>query len=70
MKDFGAMLSIELEPTTDILAEVGRRKGDRLVIADLFDLIDQTEIRIGVSVGCAFGPIDGAKVLSWSAPAR
>jgi diguanylate cyclase (GGDEF)-like protein/PAS domain S-box-containing protein len=25
-------------------------------------LIDQTEIRIGVSVGCAFGPIDGATV--------
>jgi len=23
-------------------------------------MIDQTEIRIGVSVGCAFGPIDGA----------
>ena len=25
-------------------------------------LIDQTEIRIGVSLGCAFGPIDGATV--------
>ena len=25
-------------------------------------MIDQTEIRIGVSVGCAFGPIDGATV--------
>ena len=25
-------------------------------------VIDQTEIRIGVSVGCAFGPIDGATV--------
>ena len=25
-------------------------------------LIDQTEIRIGVSIGCAFGPIDGATV--------
>ena len=25
-------------------------------------IIDQTEIRIGVSVGCAFGPIDGATV--------
>ena len=24
--------------------------------------IDQTEIRIGVSIGCAFGPIDGATV--------
>ena len=23
-------------------------------------MIDQTEIRIGVSIGCAFGPIDGA----------
>jgi diguanylate cyclase (GGDEF)-like protein len=25
-------------------------------------VIDQTEIRIGVSIGCAFGPIDGATV--------
>jgi diguanylate cyclase (GGDEF)-like protein/PAS domain S-box-containing protein len=25
-------------------------------------LVDQTEIRIGVSIGCAFGPIDGATV--------
>nr|WP_294846836.1 EAL domain-containing protein [uncultured Sphingomonas sp.] len=25
-------------------------------------LIDQTEIRIGVSIGCAYGPIDGATV--------
>jgi diguanylate cyclase (GGDEF)-like protein len=25
-------------------------------------LIDQTEIRIGVSIGCSFGPIDGATV--------
>src|SRR4029078_13587242 len=25
-------------------------------------LIDQTEIRIGVSIACAFGPIDGATV--------
>src|SRR5947199_8030267 len=25
-------------------------------------IIDQTEIRIGVSIGCAFGPIDGATV--------
>ncbi|WP_324805601.1 EAL domain-containing protein [Sphingomonas sp. LY29] len=25
-------------------------------------MIDQTEIRIGVSIGCAFGPIDGATV--------
>src|SRR4029078_3710735 len=25
-------------------------------------MIDGTEIRIGVSVGCAFGPIDGATV--------
>jgi len=25
-------------------------------------IVDQTEIRIGVSIGCAFGPIDGATV--------
>src|SRR5438874_5384613 len=25
-------------------------------------MVDQTEIRIGVSIGCAFGPIDGATV--------
>src|SRR5437667_10135609 len=25
-------------------------------------MIDQTEVRIGVSIGCAFGPIDGATV--------
>jgi diguanylate cyclase (GGDEF)-like protein len=36
---------------------------DRIIIAiaEPF-LIDGTEIRIGVSVGCAFGPIDGATV--------
>ena len=32
MKKTASRLSIELEPTTDILAEVGRRKGDRIVI--------------------------------------
>ncbi|GLR47917.1 putative bifunctional diguanylate cyclase/phosphodiesterase [Sphingomonas astaxanthinifaciens] len=36
---------------------------DRIIVAigEPF-LIDGTEIRIGVSVGCAFGPIDGATV--------
>jgi diguanylate cyclase (GGDEF)-like protein/PAS domain S-box-containing protein len=36
---------------------------DRIIraIAEPY-MIDQTEIRIGVSVGCAFGPIDGATV--------
>jgi diguanylate cyclase (GGDEF)-like protein len=36
---------------------------DRIVhaIAEPY-VIDQTEIRIGVSIGCAFGPIDGATV--------
>jgi diguanylate cyclase (GGDEF)-like protein len=36
---------------------------DRIIhaIAEPY-LIDQTEIRIGVSIGCAFGPIDGATV--------
>ncbi|MCX6610835.1 MAG: bifunctional phosphopantothenoylcysteine decarboxylase/phosphopantothenate--cysteine ligase CoaBC [Acidobacteria bacterium] len=32
VKKTASRLSIELEPTTDILAEVGRRKGDRIVI--------------------------------------
>ncbi|HEY8591838.1 MAG TPA: EAL domain-containing protein [Sphingomicrobium sp.] len=44
-----------------------RRKVEKLadrIIAAIKEpyLIDQTEIRIGVSVGCAFGPIDGATV--------
>jgi predicted signal transduction protein with EAL and GGDEF domain len=36
---------------------------DRIIkaIAEPY-MIDQTEIRIGVSIGCAFGPIDGATV--------
>ena len=36
---------------------------DRIIraIAEPY-VIDQTEIRIGVSIGCAFGPIDGATV--------
>ena len=32
LKKTSALLSIELEPTSDILAEVGRRKGERVVI--------------------------------------
>lgn len=32
LKKTPSRLTIELEPTTDILAEVGRRKGDRIVI--------------------------------------
>ncbi|HVM21777.1 MAG TPA: EAL domain-containing protein [Sphingomicrobium sp.] len=44
-----------------------RRKVEKLaerIIAAIAEpyIIDQTEIRIGVSVGCAFGPIDGATV--------
>jgi len=44
-----------------------RRKIEQLadrIIATIKEpyLIDQTEIRIGVSIGCAFGPIDGATV--------
>ncbi len=36
---------------------------DRIIIAIAQPyLIDQTQIRIGVSIGCAFGPIDGATV--------
>ncbi|QIK78763.1 EAL domain-containing protein [Sphingomonas piscis] len=36
---------------------------DRIIVAIKEPyLIDQTEIRIGVSIGCAFGPIDGATV--------
>jgi diguanylate cyclase (GGDEF)-like protein/PAS domain S-box-containing protein len=36
---------------------------DRIIqsIAEPY-MVDQTEIRIGVSIGCAFGPIDGATV--------
>ena len=32
MKKTAARLSLELDPTTDILAELGRRKGDRLLV--------------------------------------
>ena len=32
MKKTASRLSVELEPTTDILAEVGSQKGDRIVI--------------------------------------
>jgi diguanylate cyclase (GGDEF)-like protein/PAS domain S-box-containing protein len=44
-----------------------RRKVEKLaerIIAAIKEpyLIDQMEIRIGVSIGCAFGPIDGATV--------
>jgi diguanylate cyclase (GGDEF)-like protein len=44
-----------------------RRKVEKLadrIIAAIREVyvIDQTEIRIGVSIGCAFGPIDGATV--------
>jgi diguanylate cyclase (GGDEF)-like protein/PAS domain S-box-containing protein len=44
-----------------------RRKVEKLadrIIASIREpyIIDQTEIRIGVSIGCAFGPIDGATV--------
>jgi diguanylate cyclase (GGDEF)-like protein len=36
---------------------------DRIIVAIAEPyIIDQTEIRIGVSIGCAFGPIDGATV--------
>ena len=36
---------------------------DRIIVAIKEPyVIDQTEIRIGVSIGCAFGPIDGATV--------
>ncbi len=44
-----------------------RKKVEQLaerIIASIREpyMIDQTEIRIGVSIGCAFGPIDGATV--------
>ena len=32
MKKTAARLSLELDPTPDILAELGRKKGDRLLI--------------------------------------
>ena len=36
---------------------------DRIIVSIAAPyMIDQTEIRIGVSIGCAFGPIDGATV--------
>jgi diguanylate cyclase (GGDEF)-like protein len=51
-----------------VLTDAQSRRGveglaDRIIrsIAEPY-MIDQTEIRIGVSVGCAFGPIDGATV--------
>ena len=51
-----------------VIADAQSRKqveqlADRIIVAIKEPyLIDQTEIRIGVSIGCAFGPIDGATV--------
>ncbi|HUP67533.1 MAG TPA: EAL domain-containing protein [Sphingomicrobium sp.] len=51
-----------------VVADAQSRKrveqlADRIIVAIKEPyLIDQTEIRIGVSIGCAFGPIDGATV--------
>jgi len=44
-----------------------RKKVEQLadrIIASIREpyMVDQTEIRVGVSIGCAFGPIDGATV--------
>ena len=44
MKKTAARLSLELDPTPDILAEVGRKKGDRLLIgfaAETENLIEE-----------------------------
>ena len=51
-----------------VIADAQSRKqvellADRIIVAIKEPyMIDQTEIRIGVSIGCAFGPIDGATV--------
>lgn len=54
MKKTAARLSLELDPTPDILAEVGQRKGDRLLAgfaAETGDLVAESRRKL-VSKGC------------------
>jgi len=54
MKKTGAPLSLELEPTPDILAEVGRKKGDRLLVgfaAETQDPVEEAQRKLAAK-GC------------------
>src|SRR5207237_8044769 len=49
VKKTAARLSLELDPTPDILAEVGKKKGDRLLIgfaAETENLIDEARRKL------------------------
>jgi phosphopantothenoylcysteine decarboxylase/phosphopantothenate--cysteine ligase len=49
MKKIGESISLELEPTTDILAEIGKHKGDRLLIgfaAETENLLDHARRKL------------------------
>jgi phosphopantothenoylcysteine decarboxylase/phosphopantothenate--cysteine ligase len=49
VKKSAATSTLELEPTTDILAELGRKKGDRLVVgfaAETENLIDHARHKL------------------------
>ena len=49
MKKTAARLSLELDPTPDILAEIGQKKGDRLLIgfaAETQNLIDEARRKL------------------------
>ena len=59
---WAATSSPSSSPTRRAAEEV-EQLADRIIVAIKEPyMIDQTEIRIGVSIGCAFGPIDGATV--------
>ncbi len=54
MKKTAAKLSLELDPTPDILAEVGRRKGDRLLVgfaAETGDPVEEARRKLAAK-GC------------------
>jgi diguanylate cyclase (GGDEF)-like protein/PAS domain S-box-containing protein len=66
--DFGCVGRMGGDEFAIVIADAQSRKkveqlADRIIgaIREPY-MIDQTEIRIGVSIGCAFGPIDGATV--------
>jgi phosphopantothenoylcysteine decarboxylase / phosphopantothenate---cysteine ligase len=54
MKKTAARLSLELDPTPDILAEIGHQKGDRLLIgfaAETYNLVEEARRKM-ISKNC------------------
>jgi diguanylate cyclase (GGDEF)-like protein len=66
--DFGCVGRMGGDEFAIVISDAQSRKNveqlaDRIIAAIREPyMVDQTEIRIGVSIGCAFGPIDGATV--------